>query len=143
MFTRDIVCQVHAGQKSKEKIDLVLKTFIPGYKPLNLDYACKPDDQNYVFKSEREMVNYFIENNGLWQTFYWTKNEDNPDHIMVGANITEDDQLIMSLTVDGTEETEAWYFNKLKQVLSSEIGVVSYINPATYDSGHDFILKYA
>jgi hypothetical protein len=89
------------------------------------------------------MINYFIENAGLDQTFYWNKSHSNPDKIMVGANITEDNKLIMSLTFDGTEETESLYFEKLKNILSSDIGVISYINPAEYKNGKDFLAKYA
>jgi hypothetical protein len=139
---RDIICQVYAGQKSKKTIDLVLSTFIPEYEKLNLDYASRLGDENYVFKTEDEMINYFIENTELNQTFYWNKNHDNPDKIMVGAIITEDNKLIMSLTINGTEETEIEYFEKLKNVLNSDIGVISYINPADYDNGQDFIKKY-
>ncbi len=139
---RDIICQVYAGQKSKKTIDLVLNTFIPGYDKLNLDYASRLDDEDYIFKSEDEMIRYFIENSGISQTFYWNKNHDNPDRVMVGAIITEDDKLIMSLTIDGTEETESKYFEKLKNTLNSDIGVISYINPADYDNGQDFIKKY-
>ena len=138
---RDIICQVYAGQKSKKTIDLVLNTFIPGYDKLNLDYASRLDDEDYIFKSEDEMIRYFIENSGISQTFYWNKNHDNPDRVMVGAIITEDDKLIMSLTIDGTEETESKYFEKLKNTLNSDIGVISYINPADYDNGQD-IKKY-
>lgn len=139
---RDIICQVYAGKKSRNTIDLVLNTFIPEYEKLNLDYASRLDDENYVFKKEDEMINYFIENTGLDQTFHWNKNYDNPDKIMVGAIITADDKLIMSLTIDGTEETESKYFEKLKSLLNSDIGVISYINPADYDNGQDFITKY-
>lgn len=139
---RDIVCQVYAGEKSRKTIDLVLDTFIPEYEKLNLDYASRVDDEDYIFESEDEMINYFIENTGLTQTFYWNKNHDNPDRIMVGANITEDDKLIMSLTVDGNDETENKYFGKLKNILKSDIGVISYINPTDYDNGQDFIAKY-
>lgn len=139
---RDIICQVYAGQKSKKTIDLVLNTFIPEYEKLNLDYASLLDDEDYIFESEDEMINYFMENTGLTQTFYWNKNHDNPDRIMVGAIITEDDKLIMSLTIDCTEETEIEYFEKLKNVLNSDIGVISYINPADYENGQDFISKY-
>ncbi len=139
---RDIICQVYAGQKSRKTIDLVLNTFIPEYKKLNLDYASRVDDANYIFKTEDEMINYFIENTGLDQTFYWNKYYDNPDKIMVGAVITADDKLIMSLTIDGTEETESKYFEKLKNLLNSDIGVISYIDPADYDNGQDFITKY-
>jgi hypothetical protein len=142
-ITRDIICQVYAGQKSRKTIDLVLNTFIPEYQKLNLDYASRLDNENYVFKSEDEMINYFIENTGLEQNFYWNKNHDNPDKIMVGGIITEDDKLIMSLTIDGTEETVSKYFEKLKNILNSDIGVISYINPADYENGQDFITKYS
>lgn len=139
---RDIICQVYAGPKSRQSIDLVLKTFIPEYEKLNLDYAYRLDDENYLFKNEDEMINYFLENTGLTQTFYWNKYHDNPDKIMVGATITNDDKLIMSLTIDGTEETENRYFEKLKNTLNSAIGVISYGNPADYNNGQDFITKY-
>ena len=59
------------------------------------------------------MINYFIENTGLDQAFYWNKNYENPDKITVGAIITADDKLIMSLTIDGTEEKESKYFLQL------------------------------
>lgn len=139
---KDIICQVYAGQKSRKTIDLVLNTFIPEYEELNLDYASRTDDEDYIFNSEDEMINYFIENTGLSQAFYWNKYHDNPDKIMVGAIITNDDKLIMSLTFDGNKETEIKYFEKLKNTLNSDIGVISYINPADYDDGQDFILRY-
>ncbi|GEM_PF-828068 len=139
---KDIICQVYAGQKSRKTIDLVLNTFIPGYEKLNLDYTSRQDDKDYIFKSEDEMINYFIETTGLTQAFYWNKNNDNPDKIMVGAIITEDNKLIVSLTIDGNSETERKYFEKLKKIVNSEIGVISYINPANYDNGQDFIIKY-
>jgi len=85
---RDIICQVYAGQKTRNTIDLVLNTFIPVYEKLNLDYESRLDDENYEFKTEEEIINYFIENNGLNQNFYWNKNHDNPDKIMVGSIIT-------------------------------------------------------
>ncbi|PZP44362.1 MAG: hypothetical protein DI598_14610 [Pseudopedobacter saltans] len=141
-ITRDIICQVYAGQKSKRTIDLVLNTFIPEYERLNLDYAFNSDANGICFNTEDEMINYFINNNGLNQTFYWNKYHDNPDKIMVGVNITEDDMLIVSLTIDGNKETERRYFTKLKEILKSEIGVISYIKPVDYESGKDFIKKY-
>lgn len=139
---QDIICQVYAGQKSRKTIDLVLNMFIPEYEKLNLAYASRFDDIDYIFKSEDEMINYFIENSGLTQNFYWNKYHDNPDKIMVGAIITVDDKLIISLTIDGNAETENKYFEKLKNILNSDIGVISYINPADYENGLDFISKY-
>lgn len=139
---RDIICQVYAGHKSRKTIDLILNTFIPEYDKLNLDYASRLDDEKYVFKTEDELINYFLENTGLNQTFYWNKIHNNPEKIMVGANITEDDKLIMSLTFDGTLETERKYFEKLKNILNSDFGVISYIDPADYNNGIDFVNKY-
>ncbi|UHO36892.1 hypothetical protein H5J24_13935 [Chryseobacterium capnotolerans] len=139
---RDIVCQVYAGEKSKNIIDLVLDTFIPDYEKLNTDYTFPPNNKDYVFTTEIEMVNYFIENKGLNQSFYWNKSLHNPYRIMIGANITEDDKLIISLTLDANEETIQTYFNKLKEILESDIGIISYINPAEYENGEDFILRY-
>lgn len=139
---KDIVCQVFAGQKSKGTIDLVLHTFIPAYDKLHSAYASRPDDPNYVFKTEDEMINYFLENKGIEQTFYWNQLQDNPRKIMVGAHITGDDNLIMSLTIDGDEEMKQIYFDRLKALLKSDIGVISYTNPAGYENGQDFLLKY-
>jgi hypothetical protein len=141
-FTTSIICQVYAGQKSRKIIDLVLNIFIPGYEKLNLDYASRLDNENYVFETEDEMINYFIEINELAQTFYWNKYHDNPDKIMVGAHITSDNKLVMSLTIDGNKETEKKYFHRLKEILQSQIGVISYVNPVDYDNGQDFVLKY-
>ena len=138
----DIVCQVYAGQKSRKTIDLVLNTFIPGYGKLNLNYTYPRHDKDYIFKTEDEMIGYFIENPALDQTFYWTKYHDHPDRIMVGANLTDDDRLIMSLTMDTTEEKRDMYFDQLKKLLQSDIGIVTYVDPAAYEDGEDFIVRY-
>ncbi|CAL2078736.1 hypothetical protein [Tenacibaculum sp. 190524A02b] len=139
---RDVICQVLVEEKSKDLIFSVLNKFIPDYEKLNLDYTGKIDDINYIFKSEEEMINYYIEKDKVNQTFYWNKYENNPDKIMVGVNILADNQIVFSLTIDGCEQKETEYFGELKSFLKSEIGVVSYINPAEYDSGKDFRERY-
>jgi hypothetical protein len=138
---RDIICSVLANDCSKETIDRVLAEFIPGYESINLGYVEHPYDSDYIFHTEDEMINYFIEC-GLDQTFYWNKSDDNPDHIMVGAVILSDKKLVVSLTIDGTKETEEKYYLKLKALLGSEIGVISYVNPPEYKNGEDFAEKY-
>ncbi|HCC92736.1 MAG TPA: hypothetical protein DEQ26_00140 [Flavobacteriaceae bacterium] len=140
---KDIICQVYAGQKSKKMIDLVLNNFISEYEKLNLDYALPISNLDDNFNSEEEMISYFIEKKEIDQTFYWSQVHNNPNRIMVGAIITDDDKLIMSLTFDGDKEIEKKYFNKLKCILNSEIGIISYVNPAEYENGKDFVLKYA
>lgn len=72
-YIRDIICNVLARECSKKQINKVLNHFIPDYEKINLDYCCPVDNDEYVFKSEDEMVRYFITNKELSQTFYWNK----------------------------------------------------------------------
>lgn len=141
-INRDTVCQVYAGQKAIKTIGLVLNTFIPEYEKLNLDYASRQDSGDHFFETENEMIGYFIENSGLEQTFYWNQYQNNPDKVMVGVHITNDDKLIISLTINANEEAEKQYFEKLKDILQSQIGVISYSSPVDYTNGQDFISKY-
>jgi len=141
-FTMDIICTVLANEKSLAIIYHVLNEFIPNCERLSPEYAYPTEKVDYAFKSEEEMVRFFIESKGISQTFYWNKYEDNPNGIMLGASLTTDDKLIISLTFNGTKETEATYFLKMKSFLNSDIGVISYINPPEYEDGKDFIDKY-
>lgn len=141
-IAKDIICQVYSGKKSRKTIELVLNKFLSNYEKLNLDYATRADDETDDFVSEEEMIDYFIDNPGLEQTFYWNKHRDNPDKIMVGANFTNDDKLVVSLTLNISEQSKEIYFNRLKSLLNSEIGVITYSIPADYSNGEDFVLKY-
>ncbi len=142
LFIRDIICQVLVDKKSKGLIYSVLNEFIPGYETIK-EYDEKHDDENYVFKSEDEMLSHYTGVPNVSRTFYWNKYIDNPDKIMVGANITRDNQIVFSLTIDGTLKTEAKYYLRLKRFLNSDIGVITYVIPADYDSGNDFKNRYA
>ncbi|AFM02633.1 hypothetical protein Fleli_0133 [Bernardetia litoralis DSM 6794] len=139
---KDIICQVLVKQKSKEIIYKALNEFLPNYEKLDFSLYSKIDDEDYVFESEKKVIDYFINTPNLKQTFYWAKEQNNQDKIMVGANITNDNMLIISLTLDGTLEIERKYYLRLKQFLDSQIGVISYINPVEYDNGQDFIERY-
>ncbi|WP_164464380.1 hypothetical protein [Chryseobacterium sp. G0162] len=48
----------------------------------------------------------------------------------------------MSLTLDASLETGKEYFNKLKDVLQSNTGIISFVNPLDYENGEDFVLRY-
>lgn len=141
-YIRDIICQVLVQKKSKTLVYAVLNEFLSGYETINLDYVGKPNNENYEFESEDEMISYYVETPNVCQTFYWNKYENNPDKIMVGVNITSDNQIVFSLTFNGTQKTESEYYLKLKKFLKSKIGIVSYINPAEYDNGNDFKHRY-
>ena len=60
MIKKDIICQVLVQKKSKVLIYGVLNEFIPSYEPINLGYAGKPDDEQYEFQSEEEMIDCYI-----------------------------------------------------------------------------------
>ncbi len=141
-YQRDIVVQVLVPQKSKALVYAVLKEFIPEYIKLDTQYASRIDDPDNIFQSEDEMISYFIDRPNVDVCFYWNQYHNNPDKIMAGVSITTDNQMVFSLTVDGTLETEKLYRHRLKQFLQSNISVVTYIDPAEYEDGEDFKQRY-
>ena len=138
---KDIIFQIYAGQKCKKMIDLVLNNFISEYEKLNLDYALPISNLDNTLTQKKKWL-VTLSKKKIDQTFYWSQVHNNPNRIMVGAIITDDDKLIMSLTFDVDKEIEKKYFNKLKCILNSEIGIISYVNPTEYENGKDFVLKY-
>lgn len=137
----DIVCQVYFDGKSTEKIFELLNLYLPKYEPLNLDYTSRIDSEE-GFSSNKEMIDYFVNNDHVAQTFYWNQYIDNPDRISFGVNITDDNKTVFSLTIDGTIKLAEIYLNDLKQRLNSDIGVITFFNPAEYKNGLDFKMKY-
>ncbi|REC52084.1 MULTISPECIES: hypothetical protein [Chryseobacterium] len=137
----DIVCQVYFDGKSTEKIFELLNLYLPKYEPLNLDYTSRIDSEE-GFSSNKEMIDYFVSTDHIDQTFYWNQYIDNPDRISFGVNITDDNKTVFSLTIDGTIKLAEIYLNDLKQRLNSDIGVITFFNPAEYKNGLDFKMKY-
>lgn len=140
-FIQDIVCQVYFDGKSSEKIFSLLNLYLPKYEPLNLDYTYRQDSEK-GFESNEEMIEYFVDTDYISQTFYWSQNINNPDNIYFGVNLTDDNKTVFSLTIDGTIALAEIYLHDLKQKLNSDIGVITFVNPAEYDNGLDFKMKY-
>jgi len=138
---RDIVCQVYYDTKSSEKIFELLNFYLPKYESLTLDYTFRIDNEK-GFISNQEMIDYFVNTDNIDQTFYWNQYIDNPDKIYFGVNITDDNKTVFSLTIDTTIEQAEIYLNDLKQKLNSEIGTITFVNPAEYENGLDFKMKY-
>ncbi|MBL7881849.1 MAG: hypothetical protein JNN23_18595 [Chryseobacterium gambrini] len=138
---KDIVCQVYFDGKSTENFFELLNLYLPKYEPLNLDYTSRMDSEE-GFSSNKEMIDYFVNNDHVAQTFYWNQYTDNPDRILFGVNITDDNKTVFSLTIDGTITLAEIYLNDLKQRLNSDIGVITFFNPAEYKNGLDFKMKY-
>jgi hypothetical protein len=64
---------------------------------------------------------------------------------MVGAHFLADGHLVMSLTVEGDDETEDFFLEELKQFLHSSTGLISYANYSaffTFDSVAEFKAAY-
>lgn len=141
-FQQDIIYQVLIDYKSLDIIYEVLEEFIPDFRKLNFDYTQHPFDENIKFLSEEDMLSCFINNKNLSQTFYWNQIHNNSDRITVGANITSDDKIVFSLTIDGSDVTENKYFKRLKDFLKSDIGLISYNDPLLYKDGNDFYKMY-
>ncbi|WP_294238859.1 hypothetical protein [Chryseobacterium sp. sg2396] len=129
----NIVCQVYFDEKSTEKIFELLNLYLPKYEELNLDYTLKEG-----FKSHYEMIEYFVITDNIRQTFYWNQQHDNPNNLMFGVNITDDNKTVFSLTIDGTISLAEIYLKDLKQKLNSDVGVITFVNPAEYQNGADF-----
>jgi len=138
---REIVCQLCFDGKSSEKIFSLLNLYLPKYEPLNLDYTSRRNSKK-GFESNEEMIEYFVNTDHINQTFYWGQYVDNPDKIWFGVNIKDDNKTIFSLTIDGTIALAEIYLHDLKQKLNSDIGVITFVNPAEYENGTDFKERY-
>ena len=121
---RDIICQVLACERSEYVVLSALEVFLGDYE------ATSPDNDDFA-----EMIS----TKEAEQTFYWHGKSRN---FMMGANLTSDDKLVMSLTFDATEQDADEYLEKLKSHLKSDIGVTSSPFPAEFSNGQDFELRY-
>lgn len=139
---RDRICCVMANECHVNVIRGVLETFLPGCQPLDPNYAEHPYDDEIKFQSEEEMLHFFIQNDQVTQSFYWKKQQDNPARLMVGADITDDGKLIVSLTMDATQDSADALFSELKDFLKSDIGTVTHTILPEYADGKDFIERY-
>jgi len=139
----DAVCCVMALHRTREIIDMVLNSFIPEYTNISNDYPSPTEYSGDAFTSPNEEIDYFIRNTNCAQSFFWNQYENNAERIMVGAFFTEDGHLIMSLTIPADGVVEFEYLAKLKALLHSNAGVISYTNPPSFDDGADFINRYS
>ena len=136
----DQVCQALAETYSAQTVYETLNAFLSQYDQLDTVYAELPEGVS--FTSESEMVEFFVKHPGAGQSFYWNGTGNEYDNPMVGANVTPDKHLIMSVTLDGTEADADQCLMQLKQIIGAKIGVISSPFPAEYSSGEDFKQRY-
>lgn len=137
----DAFCFVLALRRTKEEIYAALNHFIPGYEKIDGNY-CFNSGIGKSFKGEDEILSYLEGNSTVKGTIYWRKSSDNPDKIMIGARFTSDRQLIISLTLNADNIKEIVYFEALKALLNSKVGVVFYNMLPPFSDGEDFRKKY-
>jgi hypothetical protein len=138
----DAICCVLANVRTKEIVYDVLNSFIPNYEKIDGEYYFSINGPKDGFKNEDEILDYLISNKYENGTLFWNKNEKNPYKIMVGAFFTTDAKLIISLTVKADGTIEDKFLEKLKNLLNSKIGTISYVNPPEFEDGNDFMNKY-
>ncbi len=138
-IVKDTICQVLVEEKSLQLLYKLLYDFLPHREELPSDYLGLSDGLGLSFKSEKELLNYFFSQALTDQTFYWNQYHHNPDHIMLGASLTFDNMMIISLTLDVSEIKAEEYLARLKKLSNSNVGTISYINPVIFDFGEEFI----
>jgi hypothetical protein len=69
----DAICCVLAQERSKQVIEAVLMGFIPDYERLSGDYTFPTTHPEYVFSSEEEMIDYFVNHSEEDTTFFWNQ----------------------------------------------------------------------
>jgi len=139
---QDIICSVLANERHKKVIDLVLNEFLPGHEPVNPALMAHPVNDALKFHTEEEMIHFYLTNSGFAQSIYWKMQHDNPDSRMVGADITSDGKIIISLTMAVSTAEASFWLHRLKAFMNSNIGVVSYDILPEYTDGEDFIKRY-
>ena len=137
MIYGDALCFVLSASRTSHAVKLVLNKFIPGYKEIDGDYAFNLNTDQ-TFDSEENVLRYLENAKSEAGTIHWKKETDNPDKIMVGAYFTSDGHLILSITLHADGSKEEKYFNELRGILTSDVGMISYNQFPEFKDGEDF-----
>ncbi len=125
-----------ATERSESIVYSVLDHFAPNRVELSSNYSDRADGKPFV--NELEMIRYYSEHDNLSQTFYWSESPIGKDKLTVGADFTSDKHLIMTITLDGTEDLAVKYLSKLKSFLGSDCGFICFGFPGNYKTGAEF-----
>ena len=99
----DSICYALTNNRTIETVYQVLNHYIPGYEKLPGDYAVFGVPEELTFANEDALLRFCLADSFLSGSFFWNKLLDNPRSIMVGAMLTRDGQLVMSLTMQATQ----------------------------------------
>jgi hypothetical protein len=130
----DALCFVLANNRFAETVMRLLERYVPNHIPLTEDY----EDWGVEYTTECDMLQYLQAHPQLNATRHWSEVKETPDSIMVGAYFLSDGQLILSLTVAGNGIVEEQVFLEMKQLLQSEVGLISYNYFPKFSNGAEF-----
>lgn len=140
----DSICCALTSRRTVETIYRVLNHYIPGYEELPGDYAVFGLLPEMTFPDEGSMLSFCVANSTLSGSFFWNKHDDNPDNVMIGAVLTSDGQLVMSLTMPATEDSfvEEKRLSELQDMIGSDCGVIYGNMFPEFKDGADFRMRY-
>jgi len=144
-FTQDdAICCALTNNRTIETVYQVLNHYIPGYEKLPGDYGISGVPEELTFADEDAMLRFCLADSRLVGCFFWNKPVDNPRNIMVGAMLTSDGQLVMSLTMPATQAciVEETYLAELQKMIGSDCGVLYGNLLPEFDDGADFRARY-
>ncbi|RZK37852.1 MAG: hypothetical protein EOO57_04925 [Hymenobacter sp.] len=130
----DALCFVLANNRFAGTVMQLLERYVPNHLPLTEDY----EDWGVEYATEYNMLQYLQVHPQLTATRHWNEIEKIPYNIMVGAYFLSDGQLVLSLTVAGNGIIEEKLFLEMKQLLQSEIGLLSYNYFPKFNNGAEF-----
>jgi len=130
----DALCFVLATDRLAEMVVQLLEHYVPDHLPLTEDY----EDWGVEYATEYAMLQYLELHPQLSATRYWSSVKERADNVMMGAHFLPDGQLVLSLTVAGNGILEEKLFHELKQLLQSEMGLMSYNYFPWFKSGAEF-----
>jgi len=144
-FTQDdSICCALTNNRTIETVYQVLNHYLPGYEKLPGDYGIAGVPEELTFASEDAMLRFCLADSSLAGSFHWNTYVDNPRNIMVGAMLTSDGQLVMSLTMQATQAciVEETYLAELQKMIGSDCGVIYGNMLPEFEDGADFRARY-
>jgi hypothetical protein len=140
----DSICCALTNNRTIETLYQVLNHYMPGYEKLPGDYGVFGVPEELTFANEDAMLRFCLADSSLVGSFFWNKPVDNPRNIMVGAMLTRDGQLVMSLTMQATQAciVEETYLAELQKMIGSDCGVIYGNQLPEFEDGADFRARY-
>lgn len=134
-------CYVLTNRRTKEIVNKFLETFVP-QREESTDVYELPQYQektDITFEKDSDLIDYVVQNKSIPYTIYW-RNAEKLDLRNIMCFFTNDGELILGLSTETkfpNTEIEDFYFKKLQEFAESEIGLITYEEPAP-DNAKEF-----